>query len=429
MKKFTCFSLITLIIGSISLNSCKKDDPGIDTKIQGIVTGTGTPLGSAVSGTIGPSGGTIVMYDGKVEFVFPAGALSQSTDIVIQPVNSNIPLAIGNAYRLLPENTQFLNPVTLKYHYNPDELEGIFPEAIFIAHQNADGIWLAHGNVVTDTQNKTISAQLSHFSDWGLFSAYHLGVSDEIVDPDEKVELEIKEIPGGSLFFSLGQQGTSPIGNPVTTVGVTDFEIDQTQSFPASKGTITTTAGKTTYTAPSVFPSNTSFNLVKIIGKFHISPNQIYQMTREISLGGTVQFTVDGQSYYINKVSFVSTFMATGQSGLAAVNVSPPYTLTLPWDGIGVGHFISGGAIGKSETGLDIEDKNYSSHYFNCPGYKYLTTTVDVSSANQTSYVIRGTFNGTLCIINGETSCESTKIAQYREVNLTGYFRIRWAPI
>jgi hypothetical protein len=28
------------------------------------------------------------------------------------------------------------------------------------------------------------------------------------VDPDEQVDLEMKEIPGSPLFFSLGQQAT-----------------------------------------------------------------------------------------------------------------------------------------------------------------------------------------------------------------------------
>lgn len=158
MKTITCLSLLTLIIGSLSFDSCKKDDPGNDNNIKGVVWVVGASLGSAVSGTIGPSGGTLITNDGKVEFVSPAGVLNNATDIVIQPVTSNIPLAIGNAYRLLPENTQFLNPVILKYHYNPDELEGTFPEAIFIAHQNTDGIWLAHGNVFTDTMSKIISA-------------------------------------------------------------------------------------------------------------------------------------------------------------------------------------------------------------------------------------------------------------------------------
>lgn len=122
MNPLTRFSLLTLIIGSLSINSCNKDDPGSDNNVKGVVTAVGVPLGGAISGTIGPSGGTLITNDGKVEFVFPAGALTNATDIVIQPVTSNIPFAIGNAYRLLPENTQFLNSV------NPDELEGTFPE-------------------------------------------------------------------------------------------------------------------------------------------------------------------------------------------------------------------------------------------------------------------------------------------------------------
>ena len=116
MKPLTCFSLLTLIIGSISINNCNKDDPGNDNNIKGVVTAFGVPLGGAISGTIGTSGGTLITNDGKVEFVFPAGALTNATDIVIQPVTSNIPFAIGNAYSHLPENTHFIKPVILNYH-------------------------------------------------------------------------------------------------------------------------------------------------------------------------------------------------------------------------------------------------------------------------------------------------------------------------
>jgi hypothetical protein len=426
MKLLVCFSLLTLIFGSLFLNSCKKDNPGNDINITGVVTVAGTPLGSSVTGTIGSTGGTLITDDGKVEFVFPAGALNKATDIVIQPIISNIPLAIGNAYRLLPENTQFLNPVILKYHYSPDELEETFPEAIFIAHQNTDGIWQAHGNVVTDTLNKIISAQLFHFSDWGLFSAYRLEVSDEIVDPDEQVDLKIKEITGASSFFSLGQQATAPIGSPVSPVSGTDFQIDQTWSLPVNRGSITTSAGRSTYTAPSVFPSNSSFNLVRIVGKITISPNKVYHMTQEISLGGTVQVNVDGQAYFCNNGSFVLS-LATGENLLGAINQSLHYGLHIGWLGTGVGRFVSGAASGY-EYWFTTADKSYADVYHLCgtPDNKYLTTTVDVSSANKTSYVIRGTFNGTLSIDNGEMLCNSFYITQYKEVRLSGYFRVRW---
>jgi hypothetical protein len=425
MKSLTCFSLLTLIIGSLSINSCNKDDPGSDNNIKGVVTAVGVQLGGAISGTIGPSGGTLITNDGKVEFVFPTGALTNATDIVIQPVTSNIPFAIGNAYRLLPENTQFLNPVILKYHYNPDELEGTFPEAIFIADQNTEGIWQAHGNVVTDTASQTISAQLFHFSDWGLFSAYYLSISEEIVEPGEQVDLEMQEIPGASLFFTLGQQATAPIGSPVPPSSGVDIAIDQTQPLPVSKGSIETSAGKSTYTAPSVFPSNSSFNLVRITGKKHISPNQIYQMTQEISLGGTVQVNVDGQAYFFNIGSFVTSVGMSNQ--LHAINLSPAYGLTIGWEGTGVGRFVSGAASGY-EYWFTTADKSYADVYSICgpPDNKYLTTTVDVSSANKTSYVIRGTFNGTLSIENGQTSCNSFVITQYKEVKLSGYFRVKW---
>lgn len=149
-------------------------------------------------------------------------------------------------------------------------------------------------------------------------------------------------------------------------------------------------------------------------------------MTQEISLGGFVQVNVDGQTYFFNTGCFVLS-LATGENLLGAINQSPSYALHLGWYGTGVGRFVSGAASGY-EYWFTTADKSYADIYSICgpPDNKYLTTTVDVSSANKTSYVIRGTFNGTLSIENGQTSCNSFVITQYKEVKLSGYFRVKW---
>ncbi|MFA5815640.1 MAG: hypothetical protein WC865_08475 [Bacteroidales bacterium] len=76
-------------------------------------------------------------------------------------------------------------------------------------------------------------------------------------------------------------------------------------------------------------------------------------------------------------------------------------------------------------------DKSYQSYYMipcsTTGETKWLTTTVDVSSANKTNYVVRGTFNGTLSIIYGKIDCDGLTTDQYKEVTLSGYFRVRWS--
>lgn len=61
-------------------------------------TSLGTPAGNKTSKLIGPDGGIISSDDGKLELVFPAGALDIATDISIQPITLVIPNA-NKAYQ------------------------------------------------------------------------------------------------------------------------------------------------------------------------------------------------------------------------------------------------------------------------------------------------------------------------------------------
>src|SRR5215813_10088843 len=65
-------------------------------------TGFGIPDGQLVSKEIGPSGGTIVSDDGRMELIFPADALTASTSTSIQPVTNLAPNGAGKAYKCEP---------------------------------------------------------------------------------------------------------------------------------------------------------------------------------------------------------------------------------------------------------------------------------------------------------------------------------------
>jgi hypothetical protein len=50
-------------------------------------TAIGAPDGKPVSKEIGPAGGSITSDDGRVELIFPEGALTTATVISIQPLS------------------------------------------------------------------------------------------------------------------------------------------------------------------------------------------------------------------------------------------------------------------------------------------------------------------------------------------------------
>ncbi len=53
-------------------------------------TGFGISDGKLVSKLIGPAGGSMAADDGRVELIFPAGALTANTNISIQPITNKL---------------------------------------------------------------------------------------------------------------------------------------------------------------------------------------------------------------------------------------------------------------------------------------------------------------------------------------------------
>lgn len=131
-------------------------------------SGGGTPGGT----TIGSAGGTVTSGDGKVQLTIPAGALSNSISISVTPdtATATTPgsgLVHGSVYDIEPTGTTFATPVTLKFSYTPDELPaGSAP--VFLRVNLRDGsTWDSLPSIV-DTTAHTVTAQLAHFSTYGM---------------------------------------------------------------------------------------------------------------------------------------------------------------------------------------------------------------------------------------------------------------------
>lgn len=134
MKKILPLLLTVTIV--LILSGCKKALDALIPTIPDTATPTavGTPVGALTSKTIGNSGGSLVSADGNAELIFPAGALSNNTDISIQAITNNAPNGVANAYRFLPEGITFLQPVTLKFHYTADDLAATLGDLMGIAN-------------------------------------------------------------------------------------------------------------------------------------------------------------------------------------------------------------------------------------------------------------------------------------------------------
>jgi len=132
-------------------------------------TAVGTPVGTLVSQTIGPNGGSIVSDDGVAEVIIPANALSANTTIGIQSITNNCPGGTPNAYRFTPNGLHFDQNVTVKFHYTDQLLKSTLADLMGIAYQDSTGAWWRFKEVSNDSINKVISASTNHFTDYTQF--------------------------------------------------------------------------------------------------------------------------------------------------------------------------------------------------------------------------------------------------------------------
>jgi hypothetical protein len=132
------------------------------------VTAIGKPNSEEMSQEIGKEGGNIFSGDGRIELIFPEGALTKKKKIIIQPVTNHAVNGRGSAYKMAPSGLQFVKPVTIVFHYS-NETTGTQPELIGIAWQDEKGKWEALQEVITDTIARTITSQIHHFSSYTSF--------------------------------------------------------------------------------------------------------------------------------------------------------------------------------------------------------------------------------------------------------------------
>jgi hypothetical protein len=202
MKTSTGIKKAFLVLLCIaSLLACKKDDepnpvnPGKDPEPQPpteAITAIGAPEGTPVSVMIGKEGGSVTSADGRIKLDIPAGALTSSTNIGIQPVSNKMFNGIGVAYRLTPAGLQLEKPATLTMNYTDTEVNGTTPQALGIAYQNANGGWRFKEDATVNATQKKVSGSIKELKDQALFTKYILVPGQASVQINEGVDLQVR---------------------------------------------------------------------------------------------------------------------------------------------------------------------------------------------------------------------------------------------
>jgi hypothetical protein len=211
------------------------------------VTALGKPIGEEVSQEIGKDGGTIVSDDGRIELIFPEGALSTKKKIKIQPVTNLAANGSGNAYQMEPLGTEFQKPVTLVFHFSENEFTGTSAEFKGIASQDEKGKWQVMPEVLLDTVAKTITTQINHFSSYAPFDKIVLRPQQARVKVEKSIQMEIHFVIS-DLDAGIALPPTIP--NPQWTVNSIAFG----NSFVGTIKPLTT--NNATFTAPAGLPDD-----------------------------------------------------------------------------------------------------------------------------------------------------------------------------
>jgi hypothetical protein len=212
---------------------------------------TGAADGNIISKQIGSSGGKIISEDGRIELIFPAGALSKTTNISIQPIVNLLPNGNGKGYQFEPSGTRFIKPVEIIFHYSQKEDETCPAQLHFMAIQNKNGKWEYMDYEDWDSVTKALKGHITHFS--------------AMVDGNE-VELQPRDATlrlGDKRIFYL-EKAQAPIPNPggdelpALPTGPSVSSALKVSKWSAKFGTFAKNEEskiKATYTAPKSMPS------------------------------------------------------------------------------------------------------------------------------------------------------------------------------
>ncbi|MEI8134818.1 MAG: hypothetical protein WCH46_07035 [bacterium] len=235
--------------------SCKTSSPTSPVvSTTGTPTAIGTPIGAPTFSTIGAAGGSLMSPDGRLELIIPAGALSLSTSISIQPVTNEAPLAAGVGFSLLPNGLKFSIPVTLRFHYDDADGSGSDINAMTVATQEDDRIWYAFNSVTRDALSKTVSISTTHFSAYSLMDFFRISPIESSIAINKTLSLEV-------VFVSKAKNDKDPNDNmtplanyQVFTNGAqVSWSVNGTTGGNQNVGVVAPSSGSSTvtYTAPA----------------------------------------------------------------------------------------------------------------------------------------------------------------------------------
>ncbi|GAA4798573.1 hypothetical protein GCM10023231_29190 [Olivibacter ginsenosidimutans] len=342
------YTYLTIVFCVISFVACKKSaDSLADQELNqqsnsGLVTTVGQLLETPKTAIIGPAGGTLVSKDGHLTVTIPAGALSTETTVGIAAITNTFDAAMGLNYHITP-HLELEKAATLSFSYKgiEDSLSAVGLTGI--CFQDEQGVWQLKSGSQFDSEQKTISVETNHFSDWALARIVRLTPSKALILPDESVKITplvcipLKGINDLAKIFITGAPDI-PLVKPyelpqdyvVDTFVIGDESVE-------GMGTLTATGENSIiYTASS--DVNPKINPVTLVYTLTNTP-MVLQAKIQVVVNTTgVTITLGGKTYQYDNA------YATVESGhytvvFQAKNQGNAYHGSIDWYGNGEGSY------------------------------------------------------------------------------------------
>ncbi|MPR36842.1 hypothetical protein [Salmonirosea aquatica] len=330
LQLFLCSALAVLCLacdpdkGSVAPTSDDNSGPP-SAPATGAVTPVGTPEGTPLTATIGPAGGSIQSADQRIRISIPAGALTETKTISVQPLTNQCPSGTGQAFRLTPHGLTFAKPATLTFQYDEQDVKGSAPEFLRVAYQNEKGSWQSPSLKSIDTTAHNVTISTTHFSDWSLFQNVKLTHDQPgsiILDPGGQVNLKVWG------HIDTPSDNTDDLIIPIPVL-LDEKYIDSWQV--AAEGSLKNTKSSNinTYQAPNHIPARNPVAVSVLLNKTVTIDGRVYRDLRLVSNvfvapeGISVQIDGGAWQTYPGGANLNSTQnVVTGKNGAESASVS-----------------------------------------------------------------------------------------------------------
>ncbi len=201
MNKLSVVAL-SLLLSTVSV-CCKPNTEPVDpieippgTQEPAAVTPEGKPIGSPVTKTIGPAGGSLTAADGQFTLTIPQGALAKEASISVQAVENKAPNGTGTSYRFGADDVVIAQPYVEATFSYPEP--GIPTQGnVGVARQDKQGAWKISQLARVNSGKRTVTAR---FTDIGsktiaFIEQFKLTPDSTTILPTETVTMLIEEVP------------------------------------------------------------------------------------------------------------------------------------------------------------------------------------------------------------------------------------------